>query len=47
MVFSSADRARVTVRTNLERLVVAKETVIARVGEGIVNTVSVRRTRKV
>jgi uncharacterized protein YqfA (UPF0365 family) len=41
-------RARVTVRTNLERLVggATEETVIARVGEGIVNTIGMAASYK-
>lgn len=41
-------RARVTVRTNLERLVggAKEETVIARVGEGIVNTIGMSSSYK-
>ena len=41
-------RARVTVRTNLERLVggATEETVIARVGEGIVNTIGMSDSYK-
>ena len=41
-------RARVTVRTNLERLVggAKEETVIARVGEGIVNTIGMSQNYK-
>jgi uncharacterized protein YqfA (UPF0365 family) len=41
-------RARVTVRTNLQRLVggAMEETVIARVGEGIVNTIGMADTYK-
>lgn len=41
-------RARVTVRTNLERLVggATEETVIARVGEGIVNTIGMAGSYK-
>lgn len=41
-------RARVTVRTNLERLIggAKEETVIARVGEGIVNTIGMAKDYK-
>ena len=40
-VFSSSVKARVTVRTNLDRLVggATEETIVARVGEGIVTTI--------